>query len=84
MKRSSRIKSLIVGLAALGLAGVATAQQLEEIIVTATHREENLQTVPISVTALSAETLEKADIFRPPPLRRVSTNLPAMVYHRAA
>ena len=63
MKRSSRIESLIVGLAALGLTGIATAQQLEEIIVTATHREENLQTVPISVTALSAETLEKADIF---------------------
>ena len=33
--------------------------QLEEIIVTAQKREQNLQKVPVAVTALSSDTLEK-------------------------
>lgn len=53
-------------LAALGLSGamsgVATAEeqalQLEEIIVTAQKRGENIQEVPISITALGGEALE--------------------------
>ncbi|MCH8303467.1 MAG: hypothetical protein IH912_12000, partial [Proteobacteria bacterium] len=45
------------------LANVAGAQQLEEIIVTATHREVSLQDVPFAVTALRAEELEAAGIF---------------------
>lgn len=35
---------------------------IEEIIVTAQKREENLQDTPISITALSADTLEKQGI----------------------
>lgn len=35
---------------------------LEEIIVTATKREENLQDVPVAVTALSAESIREAQI----------------------
>ena len=35
---------------------------LDTIVVTAQRREENLQDVPISVTALSADTLEKANV----------------------
>ncbi|WP_165772295.1 TonB-dependent receptor [Niveispirillum lacus] len=48
----------------LGLAGAAQAQDnagvatLEEIIVTAQKRAENLQEVPIAITALSADALE--------------------------
>ncbi len=37
--------------------------QLEEVIVTAQHREQNIQDVPITVTALSSDFIEKADIF---------------------
>lgn len=37
-------------------------QGLSTIVVTAQRREENLQDVPIAVTALNAETLEKANI----------------------
>jgi iron complex outermembrane receptor protein len=36
--------------------------QVEEIIVTATRREESIQSVPVSITALSAERLETARI----------------------
>ncbi len=39
------------------------AAELEEVIVVAQHKEENLQEVPIAVTALGADRLEKSDIF---------------------
>ncbi|MAT95468.1 MAG: TonB-dependent receptor [Halioglobus sp.] len=35
---------------------------LEEVIVTATKREENLQDVPVAVTALSADSIKEAQI----------------------
>ena len=49
---------------ALATPALSVAQQggLEEIIVTAQRREQNLQEVPISVTAFSAETLERSNI----------------------
>lgn len=58
-------KSLLMGCAALALsAGGALAQEaddtvaVEEIVVTAQKRSENLQDVPVSVTAISAQALE--------------------------
>jgi iron complex outermembrane receptor protein len=44
--------------ALLGVGGIAEAQQLEEIIVTAERRELNLQDTPISVMAFEGEALE--------------------------
>ncbi len=44
--------------ALMGVAGTATAQQLEEIIVTAERRELNLQDTPISVMSFDGEALE--------------------------
>ena len=38
------------------------ATALQEIVVTSTKREENLQQVPLSVTAISAETIQEAGI----------------------
>ncbi len=38
------------------------AATLEEVMVTAQRRAENLQEVPVAITALSAETIEKADV----------------------
>jgi iron complex outermembrane receptor protein len=35
---------------------------IQEVVVTAERREESLQKVPISVTALSADTIEKANV----------------------
>ena len=40
----------------------AAAAALEEIVVTATRREENISRVPISITALSQETLDEKGI----------------------
>lgn len=38
------------------------AQALEEVVVTAQHREENLQDVPIAITAIGSEDIRTADI----------------------
>ncbi len=41
----------------------ATAQGLEEVVVTATKRETTLQDVPVAVTVTSGETLQQAQII---------------------
>ena len=55
----------------------AAAQRVEEIVVTATHRAENLQDVPVTVTALSGDMLAKADIFD---ATTVALHVPGMAY----
>ena len=40
----------------------AASQSLQEVIVTATRREENLQDVPITIQALTAETLQQLNV----------------------
>ncbi len=51
------------------------ATGLEEIIVTAQKREENLQDVPVSVTALSAKSLENQRIVQFSDLTRAAPSL---------
>ena len=61
-----------ISIASLGLGSVAYAQDAEpqaedaanenEIIVTATKREQTLQEIPVAVTVTSAETIERAQI----------------------
>ncbi|WP_312782709.1 TonB-dependent receptor [Brevundimonas sp.] len=56
----------VVGAVAFGFAGVASAQDgpttIDDIIVTAQKREQNLQDVPIVVTTLSQEALDGAGV----------------------
>ena len=70
-----RIAALLSGSLAIVLP--AAAQQLEEIVVTATHREESIQDVPISVTALGSADLEAAGIFD---ATTVALNVPGMAF----
>ncbi|HRJ65027.1 MAG TPA: TonB-dependent receptor plug domain-containing protein, partial [Brevundimonas sp.] len=64
------VSAAVVGACAFGLAGAASAQDaaqdgpqtIDDIIVTAQKREQNLQDVPIVVTSLSAETLQDAGV----------------------
>src|ERR1700722_7099186 len=51
-----------LGLAAPALADDAAEPQLEEIVVTAQKRAENLQTVPIAVTVVSGDAFTKANV----------------------
>lgn len=52
---------------------IAQTGQLEEVIVTSNYREESLQDIPIAVTALSGDLMEKEDIFD---LTGISQNTP--------
>src|SRR5690606_14851093 len=62
------IKSLVAATALGGVPVSALAQTssgspaIEEVIITAQRRMESLQDVPISVTALSSETLQQSGI----------------------
>tara|TARA_R110002072_G_scaffold2011_12_gene17008 strand:- start:149 stop:2353 length:2205 start_codon:yes stop_codon:yes gene_type:complete len=65
----------------LATSGACAQQVLEEVIVTATKRAESLQDVPVTVTAISATTLQEAgvvdltDVAALVPSLTVSTNL---------
>ncbi len=61
----------------VAVAGGAYAAQLEEIVVTATYRAENVQDVPIAVTALSGEMMAKADIHD---LDGIANHTPGLSY----
>ena len=61
------ILSIAMGTVALGAftttslySPTARAQSLEEVVVTARRREESLQDVPLSVTAFSGDTIDRA------------------------
>jgi iron complex outermembrane receptor protein len=53
--------AIAAALSAIALDGFAQAT-LEEVVVTAQHRAENLQDVPIAITAIGSEELRAADI----------------------
>lgn len=60
--------------------GAAVAQQtetgaLEEIVVTAQKRSEDLQQVPIAISAFSAETLQRKGITSVDQLSNLSPNV---------
>src|ERR1700694_4553243 len=61
-RRSSVGFSLAAALAFAWPAGAADSGQLEEIVVTATRHEESLSRVPLSVTAMTQETLDQKGI----------------------
>ena len=65
--------ALAVGTTGMAQEAAQRSTALEEIIVTAQKREENLQSVPIAVTALSGETLS---VFRVTNLEGLSNLAP--------
>ena len=70
--------TLVAGAVATALTSPSLmAQQLEEIVVTATHREESIQDVPIAVTALGTQDLEDAGIFD---ATTIALNVPGMAF----
>ncbi len=66
-KWSTRLGGCAIG-ALLAMSGSAWAQ-LDEVVVTAERRVSNLQDVPVAVTALTGETLDRADIHDPSTLQ---------------
>ena len=79
----STIKRTSLGLLALGIAAAipaqaqdtATVRSIEEIVVTATRREESAQTVPVSVNAFSSEVLEDRTVRQLGDLTRIAPGI---------
>src|SRR5256885_6290579 len=59
---ASAISAILVGAPAVHAASDAEATTLEEVVVTAQKRTENLQNVPISIEVLSGAQLEQLDV----------------------
>jgi iron complex outermembrane recepter protein len=67
MKRTSRVLPILIGATGLAAAPICAGQEtaatgasaLEEVIVTAQFRRENLQETPLSITAVTGERLEE-------------------------
>lgn len=76
---SSRIAvTVLTPLICLSLSMPAAAQSIiEEIIVTATKREENIGTVPVAVTAVNGESLDSAGLTT---LEGVQALVPSLSY----
>ena len=55
----------------------ASATTLEEVVVTAQKREQNLQDIPIAISAVTGDTIEKADIHD---LTDIATRVPSLTY----
>lgn len=63
MKTFTKCSAMLLAAAtALPASQQVLAAQIEEILVTATRRSESLQSVPISITALTSTTIEQAGI----------------------
>ena len=80
-RRRLLASTTLAGLVAIG-GGAAQAQtapedgaHLQEVIVTAQRRAQRLQDVPMSVTALSAETLTRAGVTNTADLQKVTPGL---------
>jgi len=56
------VATLLVGVASGQTADTGASERLEEVVVTAQHREEKLQEVPVSVTAFSEAAIRDSGI----------------------
>ena len=83
---AGRTLALAIGVAALGAmngpgaaaqdgAAPSAQGQIEEIMITARRREENLQVVPVSVTAFSARDIQELGVTDISHLSQMTTNL---------
>ena len=76
--RTKKYKSSMLSMAvvsALGITDFAQAQVLEEVVVTARKRSENLQEVPMAVSSFSAEQLRAAQVDSILDLERMTPNV---------
>ncbi|MFY7746380.1 MAG: TonB-dependent receptor plug domain-containing protein, partial [Erythrobacter sp.] len=74
------LKTLALSASALAIAHAAPAMaQVEEIVVTAQKVKENVQDVPIAVTAVSGDRLEQAVVFN---LENISAIVPSVTFRK--
>jgi iron complex outermembrane receptor protein len=73
-----KIAAMMVGVSSVALSSQALAQEapgVQEVIVTATRRAENIQNVPIAVTAISGKAFEESQFKNPIDLQYVSPSI---------
>jgi iron complex outermembrane recepter protein len=74
------LKSLALSASSLALLYTAPAMaQVEEIVVTAQKVKENVQDVPIAISAVSGDRLEQAVVFS---LENISTVIPSVTFRK--
>ncbi len=74
------LKALALSASSLALVTTAPAMaQVEEIIVTSQKVEENVQDVPIAITAVSGDRLDQAVVFS---LENISTVVPTVTFRK--
>ncbi|WP_417318682.1 TonB-dependent receptor [Emcibacter sp.] len=92
MTRSYKYLPLFSGvLAGFALSGAVQAQEagseevftLEEIVVTAERREQNLQDIPISATVLTAESMAKKGVGNIHDIQNVAPSVAINTYNRS-
>jgi iron complex outermembrane recepter protein len=66
---------IVAGVVGAIISASALAQELEEVTVTATRRSENIQNVPIAVTAVTAQQLESKGINDVAKLSNIAPNV---------
>lgn len=89
MKKSSakqHYQIVALSLLAIGASGVTTAfaqttSVIEEVLVTATKREESLRDVPMSVSVLGSDTIEAKGITQ---FRGIADAVPGLTYNEAS
>jgi len=75
-ERRYRVSALAIAVAiAMPVPAFAATQSLEEVIVTARKREENLQALPQAISALQADQLEAAQINNVQNLQNIIPNV---------
>lgn len=79
-RKSKFCTALLIGGAAVAASYDALAQSIsvEEIVVTARKREESLQDIPLSVTAFTADQIERAGFQT---LEDISLSTPGMQFN---
>ncbi len=76
LKKSYLLQLLVAALVSCTLlVPIPAVAQIEEIIVTAQRREESLQKVPISISAMTSDQFDVFDITRADDLEAVFANL---------
>ena len=77
MHSTKTLRLAALSAAVIGALPFAASAQLEEIVVTATRRETDLQSTPLSISAFSSEQLELSGIERGQDLGIMVPNLVA-------
>ncbi len=75
MKNRFILRPMAAALVTAGLSSIATAQVLEEVVVTAQQRSESMQDVPISMVAMSGDKINEQAITK---MEDFSMNMPAV------